>query len=284
MEENDSIKNKVQEFNDKIKQIGEKLEIPKENKIISIDFKDNIKLGGELERNDVFILAIQNKEGEISHIVLDKDINKIADIDKYGKIELSPREMKLWEQFIGQKGNQNIEQKKRYNFEEEYYLEEYKTQERSHDVNLTEKNKKEENKIDKNEKQSKENEKRREAAEALKTDESQIKSMIKVEDRETFGQAINKKLYADTYIVRYGNNKTKIMQVNSNGKLTELSGIESNEFNSNVLNQLNIKNTQQNAKIKSGDLVTIKTEDKKYNYVVVREHDPKKRDSNCKFN
>ena len=111
MEENDSIKNKVQEFNDKIKQIGEKLEIPKENKIISIDFKDNIKLGGELERNDVFILAIQNKEGEISHIVLDKDINKIADIDKYEKIELSPREMKLWEQFIGQKGNQNIEQK-----------------------------------------------------------------------------------------------------------------------------------------------------------------------------
>ena len=58
MEENDSIRNKAQEFNDKMKQIGEKLEIPKENRIIAIDFKDNIKLGGALERNSVFVLTI----------------------------------------------------------------------------------------------------------------------------------------------------------------------------------------------------------------------------------
>ncbi len=100
--------------------------------------------------------------------------------------------------------------------------------------------------------------------------------MIKIEDRETFGQAINKKLHADAYIIKYGNNKTKIMQSTSNGKLVELSGIESSEFNSEVLEQLNLDNSRKNQKIKPGDLTTIKTEDEKYNYVVVRENDSKK--------
>ena len=278
MEENESIRNKAQEFNEKRKQIREKLEIPKENKIIAIDFKDEISLGGDLKRTSVFVLTIQNKEGEISHIVIDKDINKIADIDKYGKIELSPREMQLWKNFIGEKGNQNIEQRKKYDFEKKYYLEEYKPKENEKENSQRKPEKEPEKDIDneKNKSNSLEDERKKEAAEALKTDESQIKSMIKVEDRETFGQAINKKLYADAYIVRYGNNKTKIMQVEANGKLSELSGLESSEFNSEVIEQLNIKNTQKNSKIKAGDLTTIKTEDKEYNYVVVREHDSEK--------
>ena len=278
MEENDSIRNKAQEFNDKMKQIGEKLEIPKENRIIAIDFKDNIKLGGALERNSVFVLTIQDKEGTISHVVIDKDVNKIADIDKYGKIELSPSEMQKWEAFIGKKGEQRVDQKERYDFDKEYYLEEYKPKENEKGKSPNGNDKEPEKDTDKKENKSNslEDERKKEAAKSLKTDESEIKAMIKIEDRETFGQAINKKLYADAYIVRYGNNKTKIMQVGANGKLSELSGLESSEFNSEVIEQLNIKNTQKNSKIKAGDLTTIKTEDEKYNYVVVKEHDSEK--------
>lgn len=285
MKENELMKDKTQGFNDKIKQMHEKLELSKQQKIIAIDFKNEMNLGGDLKRNSVFVLTIQNKDGEINHIIIDRDINKIADIDKYGKIELSPREMQLWEKFIGEKGKQNVEQKKIYDYEKEYYLQEYKTKEEKELSNSKEnKNGKNDNNKNKEKNETPENKEKKEAAEALKTDESEIKAMIKIEDRETFGQAINKKLYADAYIVKYGNNKTKIMQVGSNGKLRELSGIESSEFNSEVMEQLNINKAKDNQTIKAGDLTTIKTENPKYNYIVVREHDSQKRNSNCKFN
>ncbi len=127
MEENNSIKDKAKEFKDNLKELSEKLELQNNQKIIGIDFKDNIKLGGNLERNSIFVVTIQDKKGVISHIVIDSDVNKIATIDKNGKIELSPKEMQVWERFIGKKGSQNVEQKKKYDFEKEYYLEEYKT-------------------------------------------------------------------------------------------------------------------------------------------------------------
>ena len=63
--------------------------------------------------------------------------------------------------------------------------------------------------------------------------------------------------------------------MNSKGKLTELEGLESNEFNLEVLEQLNLDKTSKSQKIKSGDLTTIRTEDPKSSYVVVREHDSK---------
>ena len=185
---------------------------------------------------------------------------------KSGKIELSDREKQLWERYIGRQGNQRPDQKSIYDFEKEYYLEEYKAKKLEEDNKEAdeEKNKKGDTKEE------------QKAAESLNVDEKVIISMVKIEDRETFGQAINQKLHADAYIVKYGNNKIKIMQATSNGKLQELSGVENSEFNSEVMEQLNINKSAKNQKIKAGDLTTIKTEDSKYNYVVVREKDPSK--------
>ncbi len=274
MEGTQFIKDKAQEFNNKLKEVSEKLELKDKQEILGIDYKDNIKLGGNLERNSVFVVKIKNEKGEISHIVMDKECNKIASIANDGKIELSEKEMQIWEKFIGKKGFQNAEQKKMYNFEEEYYLDEYIEHENV--VEGREINKKSK-KAGKQEKSNSEpDERKQEVAETLKVDKEEIIAMIKIEDRETFGQAINKKLYADAYIIKYGNNKTQIMQVASNGKLVELSGIESNEFNYEVMEQLNIDKPGDNHKIKAGDLTTIKTEDEKYNYVVVRENNSKR--------
>lgn len=271
MQEPQSIKDKAQDFCNKIQEIEEKLELPEKQKIIAIEAKDDINLGGELNRKSVFVIKIQDENGEFYHIVTDKETNQIATILKDGKVELSDREKQLWEKFVGKEGNQTPEQKKIYDFEEEYFLEEYKTEEIKKQDKKEEKNKKQDKKED-----SKEQEDEKKAAESLKVEDTAIISMIKIEDRETFGQAINTKLYADAYIVRYGNNKTKIMQSTSDGKLREISGLKTNEFNSEVIEQLNMKKTGNNQKIKPGDLTTIKTEDDKYNYIVVREKDANK--------
>lgn len=260
MQEPQSMKDKAQDFCNKIKEIKEKLELPEKQKIIAIDKKDNINLGGKLNRKSVFMIKVQDENGEIYHIVTDKETNKIATILKDGKVELADREKQLWKKFVGEENNQTLEQKKIYDFEKEYFLEENKTEQEQ----------------DRKEEKSKEKEDEKKAAESLKVDETAIISMIKIEDRETFGQAINIKLYADAYIVRYGNNKTKIMQSTSDGKLREISGLKTNEFNLEVIEQLNMKKTGNNQKIKAGDLTTIKTEDNKYNYVVVREEDANK--------
>lgn len=273
MEETEEVKDKAKDFNNRIKEISDKIGLTDKQIIISIDPKDNIKLGGSLERNSVFVVKIKDEKEDITHVVIDKDINIIASIDKNGKIELSDEEKKKWEQFIGTKGNQRPDQKERYDFDKEYYLKEYdcakdeKPKENVYSEESADLKKDVESGIPDDPKNK--------AAEALEIKETAIISMIKIEDRETFGQAINKKLHADAYIVRYGNNKTKIMQVDSKGKLTELTGLESNEFNSEVLEQLNMNNAKQNQKIRAGDLTTIKTEDNKCNYVVVREHDSK---------
>lgn len=270
MPDNDRIRDRANEFNDKLKEMSEKLELSDKQQIIGIDFKENIKLGGTLERNNIFVVKIKDENGDIHHIVMSRDLDKIADINKDGKIELSEDELKKWEQFIGTKKFQNAEQKKRYDFEKVYVLDEYKMDEKA--VNNNDKTvgatsgRPQENK----------DEETAAAAEALNVNQTQIVAMIKIEDRETFGQAINKKLYADTYIVKYGNNKTKLMQMDSNLKLKEVAGLESNEFNQEVMEQLNVDRRKDNQKIKAGDLKTIKTEDSKCNYVVVREEDPKK--------
>lgn len=188
---------------------------------------------------------------------------------KSGKIELSDREKQLWERYIGRQGNQRTDQKSIYDFEKEYYLEEYKAKKLEEDNRDNKEADEEKNKKGDTKEEQK-------AAESLNVDEKVIISMVKIEDRETFGQAINQKLHADAYIVKYGNNKIKIMQATSNGKLQELSGVENSEFNSEVMEQLNINKSAKNQKIKAGDLTTIKTEDSKYNYVVVREKDPSK--------
>lgn len=273
MKKTENMKDKANEFNSKLKEISEKLELSDKQEIIGIDFKENIKLGGNLERNNIFVVKIKEEDGEVHHIIIDRDMNKIASIDKDGKVELSEREMEIWEKFIGKKGNQNAEQKKIYDFEKEYVLEEYKIDEKGVDAHVDAKNKSVGNDAhvvplrDENEQA---------AADALNVDETAIIAMIKIEDRETFGQAINQKLHADAYIVKYGNNKVKIMQATSNGKLKELSGVESSEFSSEVMEQLNIDKAKQNQRIKPGDLTTIRTEDNKYSYVVVREHDSKR--------
>lgn len=262
MEKQENIKSKAQEFNEKLRELSEKLKLSKEEQIVGLEEKENIKLGGTLERNNIFVVKIKAKNGDIHHIVIDAEANLIANIDKNGKIELSDREKQLWKSYIGKPGNQRLDQKSIYNFEKKYYLEEYKV-----------KDNKELNKEENKNGDIKEEQK---AAESLNVDEKAIITMIKIEDRETFGQAINQKLHADAYIVKYGNNKIKIMQATSNGKLQELSGVENSEFNSEVMEQLNINKSAKNQKIKAGDLTTIKTEDNKYNYVVVREKDPSK--------
>lgn len=275
MPKNDTMKEKAQDLTSILKELEQKLELPEEQKIIDIEYKDTINLGGDLNRNSVFAVKVQNKNGEITHIIIDKDCNKIADIDKDGKITLSEKEIELWKQFIGKPGEQTPDQKKRYDFEKEYILEEYKTNEKSVGVDApADKKNKDENKEKKIARPQ--DEKKQKAADALNVNETAIIAMIKIEDRETFGQAINKKLHTDAYIVRYGNNKTKIMQMSSNGKLTELEGLESNDFNLEVLEQLNLDKANGTQKIKSGDLTTIRTEDPKSSYVVVREHDSKK--------
>lgn len=279
MPNNDLIKDKANVFNDKLKEISKKLELDDKQEIIEIDFKENIKLGGTLERNNIFVVKIKDDDGAIHHIVIDKDINRIADINKEGKIELSEEELKKWEQFIGTKEYQNIEQKKRYDFDKEYVLDEYKTNEKSvGEAALGDPKKEDEDKTVGNDANvvTLKDEDTKEAAEALNVNQTAIVAMIKIEDRETFGQAINRKLKADAYIVKYGNNKTKIMQMDSKGKLKEIAGLESNEFNQDVMEQLNVDKRKDNQKIKAGDLKTIKTEDSKYNYVVVKEQDPKK--------
>lgn len=270
MPKNDTMKEKAQDLTGILKELEQKLELLEDQKIIDIEFKDTINLGGDLNRNSVFAVKVQNKEGKISHIIIDKDCNKVADIDKDGKITLSEKEIEIWKQFIGKPGEQTSDQKKRYDFEKEYILEEYKTNENKsvgNDAPVVPM--KDETKT------HPQDENKQKAADALNVNETAIIAMIKIEDRETFGQAINKKLYADAYIVRYGNNKTKIMQMSSTGKLTELEGIESNEFNLEVLEQLNLDKANKTQKIKSGDLTTIRTEDPKSSYVVIREHDSK---------
>lgn len=278
MPNNNKTKQKVQDLTSILKELEQKLELQEDQKIIDIEFKDTIKLGGDLNRNSVFAVKVQNKEGEISHIIIDKDCNKVADIDKDGKITLSEKEIEIWKQFIGKPGEQTPDQKKRYDFEKEYILEEYKTNETVVEVadlgDPQNNSKNSRGDFNRSDIRPQDTEKQK-AAEALNTDETAIIAMIKIEDRETFGQAINQKLHADAYIVRYGNNKTKIMQMNSKGKLTELEGIESNEFNLEVLEQLNLDQMNETQKIKSGDLTTIRTEDPKSSYVVVREHDSK---------
>lgn len=281
MPKNNETKQKAQDITSIIKHLEEKLQLTEDQKIIDVEFVDTINLGGDLNRNSVFAVKVQNKNKEITHIIIDKEANKVADIDKDGRIKLSEKEIEKWQQFIGKPEKQTPEQKKRYDFEKEYILQEYKTNEKTV--------RSEESAVPQDEgknvgacrgdhwssdARSKDTEKQK-AAEALNTDETAIIAMIKIEDRETFGQAINKKLHADAYIVRYGNNKTKIMQMNSKGKLTELEGLESNEFNLEVLEQLNLDKTSKSQKIKSGDLTTIRTEDPKSSYVVVREHDSK---------
>lgn len=269
MPNNDKAKQKAQDLTSILKELEQKLELQEDQKIIDIEFKDTINLGGDLNRNSIFAVKIQNKNKEITHIIIDKDCNKVADIDKDGKITLSEREIEIWKQFIGKPGEQTPDQKKRYDFEKEYILEQYKTNEKSvgNDALVVPIK-------DKTKTRPKDTEKQK-AADALKVNETAIIAMIKIEDRETFGQAINQKLHADAYIVRYGNNKTKIMQMDSKGKLRELEGLESNEFNLEVLEQLNLDKANKTQKIKSGDLTTIRTEDPKSSYVVVREHDSK---------
>lgn len=280
MPENNKMKEEAQNIVDIIKHLEQKLELSENEKIIDIKFVDTINLGGDLNRNSVFAVKVQNKEGEITHIITDKDCNKVANIDKNGKISLSEKEIEMWKQFIGKPEEQTPEQKKRYDFEKEYILEEYKTNEKTvgNEESVNPNN---------NEKTvgafnaRPQNTEKQKAAEALNTNETAIIAMIKIEDRETFGQAINQKLHADSYIVRYGNNKTKIMQMNSKGNLTELKGTKSSDFSLSVLEQLNLDKVKKSQKIKAGDLTTIRTEDNKYTYVVVREHDSKKRNSNC---
>lgn len=285
MPNNDRIRDRANEFNDKLKDMSEKLELSDKQQIIGIDFKENIKLGGTLERNNIFVVKIKDENGDIHHIVMSRDLDKIADINKDGKIELSEDELKKWEQFIGTREYQNAEQKKRYDFEKVYVLDEYKMDEKA--VNNNDKTvgatsgrpqvDEEENAGESIARPEKDKDEETEkVAEALNVNQAAIVAMIKIEDRENFGQAINKKLYADTYIVKYGNNKTKIMQMDSKGKLKEIAGLESNEFNQDVMEQLNVDKRKDNQKIKAGDLKTIKTEDSKYSYVVVREQDPKK--------
>ncbi len=281
MPKNNETKQKAQDITSIIKHLEEKLELTEDQKIIDVEFVDTINLGGDLNRNSVFAVKVQNKNKEITHIIIDKEANKVADIDKDGRIKLSEKEIEKWQQFIGKPVEQTPEQKKRYDFEKEYILEEYKTNEKTvgNDALVVPNNNEKNVEACRGDHWSsdarpKDTEKQK-AAEALNTDETAIIAMIKIEDRETFGQAINKKLHADAYIVRYGNNKTKIMQMNSKGKLTELEGLESNEFNLEVLEQLNLDKTSKSQKIKSGDLTTIRTEDPKSSYVVVREHDSK---------
>lgn len=276
MPKNDKTKQKAQDLTSILKELEQKLELQEDQKIIDVEFVDTMNLGGDLNRNSIFAVKIQNKNKEITHIIIDKDCNKVADIDKDGKITLSEREIEIWKQFIGKPGEQTPDQKKRYDFEKEYILEQYKTNEKSvgNDTSVATKHKDKTVGNDAHVVPAK-NQDKQKAAEALNTNETAIIAMIKIEDRETFGQAINQKLHADAYIVKYGNNKTKIMQMDSKGKLRELEGLESNEFNLEVLEQLNLDKATNSQKIKSGDLTTIRTEDNKYSYVVVREHDSK---------
>ena len=282
MPKNNETKQKAQDITSIIKHLEEKLELTEDQKIIDVEFVDTINLGGDLNRNSVFAVKVQNKNKEISHIIIDKEANKVADIDKDGRIKLSEKEIEKWQQFIGKPVEQTPEQKKRYDFEKEYkfvgndalVVPQNRDNQKTADTGKL-RNTKSNEKDEKKNNTSPQNENKQKAAEALNTDETAIIAMIKIEDRETFGQAINKKLHADAYIVRYGNNKTKIMQMNSKGKLTELEGLESNEFNLEVLEQLNLDKTSKSQKIKSGDLTTIRTEDPKSSYVVVREHDSK---------
>lgn len=274
MQEPQTIKDKAQEFNDKMKELKEKLELPEKQKIIGIEPKEDINLGGDLNRKSVFVIKIQDEKGEFYHIVADKEINAIAIIAKDGEIELTPREKELWEKFIGNENEQTPEQKKRYSFDKKYYLEEYKTIDKDEKEVEVKTEQEEEETSEKTE--NKAEEEKQQAADALNVDKASIISMIKIEDRETFGQAINKKLHADAYIVRYGDNKTKIMQVSSNGSLKEMAGLESSEFTTEVMEQLNMDADGKNQSIKAGDLTTIKTEDENYSYIVVRENDSSK--------
>lgn len=274
MPKNDSMKEKAQDLTDILMQLEQKLELSEDEKIIDIEYKDAISLGGDLNRNSIFAVKVQNKNNEITHIIIDKDCNRVADIDKDGKIKLSEKEIEIWKQFIGKPGDQTPEQKKRYDFEKEYILEEYKMNEKSEEID-DHADEKTVGRAKARPPKQLQDENKKKAADSLNISETAIIAMIKIEDKETFGQAINQKLYADAYIVRYGNNKTKIMQMNSSGKLSELEGLESNEFNLEVLEQLNLDNAKGNQKIKAGDLTTIRTEDQRYSYVVVREHDSK---------
>ena len=274
MEETQSIKDKAQEFNNKMVEMKEKLDLPEKQKIVGIDLVEDISLGGDLNRKSVFVIKVQDEKGEFYHIVADKETNAIATIAKDGEIELTPREKELWEKFIGKENDQTPEQKKRYSFDKKYYLEEYKTIDKDEkEVEVKTKQKEEETK---EKAENKEEEEKQQAAEALNVDTTTIIAIIKIEDRETFGQAINTKLHADAYIVKYGDNKTKVMQTTSDGKLKELAGLETSEFNSEVMEQLNIDKAGENQTIKAGDLTTIRTEDNKYNYIVVREDDSTK--------
>lgn len=82
MEKQENIRSKAQEFNEKLKELSEKLELSKEEQIVGVEEKENIKLGGTLERNNVFVVKIKGENGDIRHVVIDSEANPIANIDK----------------------------------------------------------------------------------------------------------------------------------------------------------------------------------------------------------
>lgn len=267
---------KVQEFNDKVKALCDRLGVT----CIDKEFKENINLDGEkgsIVGSNVYVIKVKTEEGELSHIVIDSDANEVARISKDGIIELSESQKKYWEPMIGTPENQTKQQKDFYNFQEEHYLDEYKINEQELENTKTlDKKEKEEIKKEKEEPQkqeTKEDKEKNAIAKALDVEENLIIYAVKIEAKEEFERAINKKLTGDCYIVKFGNNKTKIMQGSLYGKMQEVSGTESSEISTEILDQLNKDKPGKSKKIMAGDVTTFRIGEE--NVVVVKENNPK---------
>lgn len=255
MEESDIQKDKVLEANKRIEQLASYLGIPKHDIILAINPVNEINLGGNIQRNNVYEVKVQGKNKKTYSIICDKEINPIAKVDSKGKMTLSNQELEKWSPYIGTKGNQNAQQRQLYDFAKDYYMDELNK--KSQDL-------------------GKDNKAKADAARSLGVDESAIISMTLVVDKESFGKAIGKDLKADTYIIRYGNNKTKVMQTDKSGGLKEIAGTTTSEFNMALLDELNLDKQSKNQKINPGDIRTIQDTGKDDNIVIVRENDSDK--------
>ena len=207
MDENQEVKDFVQD----LISIKDMLEVKAEEKIVGIEKIENINIGGNLNKSNVFVIKMQDKDGKVYHIIADKDLNKIATIANDGIVQLSEREKKLWEEFIGKPGEQTEGQKQYYDFDKQYVLEEYNekrkelekkeadiNQEKEEIIDTSEENKEtkqEEKQIEeepKKEDNAEEIEKKN-VAKSLDVSSKQIKQIVKIEDRENFGKAIDRK-------------------------------------------------------------------------------------------
>ncbi|MDR0979147.1 MAG: hypothetical protein LBL91_04355 [Lachnospiraceae bacterium] len=256
---------KAKEYNEKIKAISKQLGLPEKDVMLSIEYKDDIMLNSQIKQPKVFVIKVKAEDGKIYHVVADTNFMKLAQIDEKGVVTLSDELKQKFEKYL--------------KTDEKFILKEYKTDEKT--IDDAEKQNIDKDDADKEnvgvgvpDDPSKTTDKQMSDSNPQKLDKA-IKSIILVRNKEEYERAIDKKLDENVYIVTYANNKTTVMTGDlENGKLKEMAGIETSDFNTKLLDELNMDKSSGYYQMDSEDIKTITDErNPKYDYVIVRNSD-----------